>query len=131
MQRVQAILLVLALFAAPLALLARVSSGIGSECGNLCCLRHGPHAAHSHADRTDSKEEGMACHHGEAGHAMYCSMRAGHHSMDYGFLAPVAPTAPSAFVRVALPAPSRATFAQTIDSFPSGFIVAPFEPPRS
>jgi len=127
MQRAQAIVLVLALFAAPLALLARASSGMGSECGSLCCLPHGSHAAHP----PDSRESRMACHHGEAGHAMYCSMNAGHHLMDFGFLAPLAPTTPSSSASLVLPLPARIAIAQSIDSLPSGFFAAPFEPPRS
>jgi hypothetical protein len=73
----------------------------------------------------------MACHHGEAGHAMYCSMKADYHVMDFGFLAPLAPTAPSSSVSLVLPLPARAAIAQFIDSLPSGFFAAPFEPPRS
>ena len=131
MRRAQAILLILTLFATPLALLARASAGMGTECNNLCCLPHGSHAAHSHMARADSKQEGMACHRGDAGHASYCSMKSGHHAFDYGFLTPLAPTSPSAFVGLVVPAPSRATIAQSIDAVPSGLISPPFEPPRS
>jgi|SRR5580700_2998939 hypothetical protein len=127
MQRAQAIVLVLALFATPLALLARASSGLGSACNNLCCLRHGTHAGHA----SESKESLMACHHGEAPHAMYCSMKTGHDLMDFGFLAPLAPTAPSSSVSLVLPIPVRTAIAQSIDSLPAGFFAAPFEPPRS
>jgi hypothetical protein len=73
----------------------------------------------------------MACHHGEAGHAMYCSMKAGYHVMDFGFLAPLAPTTPSSSVSLVLPLPARAAIAQFIGSLSSGFFAAPFEPPRS
>ncbi|HWZ54321.1 MAG TPA: hypothetical protein VNV84_06170 [Candidatus Acidoferrales bacterium] len=131
MQRAQAILLVLVLFAAPLALLARASSGMGADCNNLCCLLHGSHASHSHAAHTDSKEEGMACHRGDAGRAANCSMKSSHYAWDYGFLAPIAPTSPSAIVRLVLPAPSRADLVQSIDAIPSALISPPFEPPRS
>ena len=127
MQRAQAILLVLVLFATPLALLARASFGLGSACNNLCCLRHGAHAGHA----SDSKESAMSCHHGEAGHLMFCSMKAGHHLMDFGFLAPLAPTAPSSLVGLVLPVPARNAIAQSMDPLASGFFAAPFEPPRS
>jgi hypothetical protein len=127
MQRAQAIVLVLALFAAPLALLARASSGLGGACNNLCCLRHGTHAGHT----PESKEGRMACHHGEAGHAMYCSMKTGHDPMDFGFLAPLAPTTPSSSVSLVLPIRIRTAIAQSLDSLPAGFFAAPFEPPRS
>ena len=73
----------------------------------------------------------MDCHHGQAGHAMFCSMKASHQLMDFGFLAPLAPTAPSSSVILVLPVPARAAIAQSIDSLPAGFFSAPFEPPRS
>jgi hypothetical protein len=104
MQRAQAILLVLVLFATPLALLARASFGLGSACNNLCCLRHGSHAGHA----PESQESSMDCHHGQAGHAMFCSMKAGHQLVDFGFLAPLAPTTLSSSVSLLLPIPARA-----------------------
>ena len=73
----------------------------------------------------------MDCHHGEAGHAMLCSMKAGHRLMDLGFLAPLAPTAPSSSATLILPVPARTVIAQSIRSFPAGFFSTPFEPPRS
>src|ERR1700739_2950914 len=125
MQRAQAILLVIVLFATPLALLARASSGLGSACTSLCCLRHGPHAGHGpRADRMD-------CRHGEAGHAMLCSMKAGHQLMDLGFLAPLAPTTPSSSINLVLPIPNRAKTSHLDAIAYSGFPSAPFEPPRS
>ncbi len=104
MQRAQAILLVLVLFATPLALLARASSGLGSACNNLCCLRHGSHAGHA----PESQEGTYGLPSREAGHAMFCSMKAGRQLMDFGFLAPLAPTAPSSSVSLVLPVPARA-----------------------
>jgi hypothetical protein len=58
-------------------------------------------------------------------------MNAGHHLMDFGFLAPLAPTTPSSSASLVLPLPARIAIAQSIDSLPSGFFAAPFEPPRS
>jgi hypothetical protein len=132
MQRAQAMLLVLALFAAPLALLARASSGMGSECGNLCCLPHGSHSsAHVHDARSASKAEAMACHHKDSSQAAFCTMKAGHHPSDFGFLAPLVPTVPSAYVNLVLPLPARSAIEQSVDSLRVGFMVMPFEPPRS
>ena len=131
MRRAQAILLVFALFAAPLALLARASSGMGSECGNLCCLPHGSQTAHLHHDQAQSKAVGMACHHKDSSKATFCAMKAGHHPLDYGFLAPLVPTMPSAFASLVLPLPARATIGQSVDSLRVGFMLVPFEPPRS
>jgi len=129
-RRVQALLLVVALFAAPLALLARASMLIGGACNNLCCLPHGSHAG-VHSDSQDSEEKGMACHHGSDGHAMSCFMRAGHHPLDYGLLAPFPPTTISAFISAPVPVPSRSTLAGTSQPLLSGFTSAPFQPPRS
>jgi hypothetical protein len=127
MQRAQAFLLVLVLFATPLALLARASSGLGSACNNLCCLRHGSHAGHA----PESRENSMDCHHGQADHAIFCSMKAGHQLMDFGFFAPLAPTAPSSSLSLVLPIPARAKITQFDIVGYSGFPSAPFEPPRS
>jgi hypothetical protein len=123
--------IVLALLASPLSLLARASFGVGNDCNNLCCLPHGSHITHSHAAAAKAAETGMACHHGDTGYATECTMEAGHLGMAYGLLAPIAPTTPSAFVRIALPTPSRSTLGQSTEAPPAGFAAAPFEPPRS
>jgi hypothetical protein len=126
MQRAQAILLVLVLFATPLALLARASSGLESACNNLCCLRHGSHTGHV----PESQESNMDCHHSQAAQAMFCSMKAGHQLADFGFFAPLAPTAPSSSTSLVLPIPARAKITQSDIVGYSGFPSAPFEPPR-
>jgi hypothetical protein len=131
MRRAQAILLVFALFAAPLALIARASSGIGSECGNLCCLPHGSHIAHLHDSQAQSNADGMACHHKNDSQSAFCAMKAGHHPLDFGFLAPLVPTAPSASASLELPLPIRTAIAQSGAVSYSGFPASPFEPPRS
>ena len=130
MQRAQAILVVLVLFAAPLALLAR-ASGSGSECGNLCCLPHGSHAAQLHDARPSSRAEGMVCHHKDGKQAAFCAMKAGHHPPNFGFLAPLVPTTPSAVASLILPIPARTAIARSNALSYSGFPFAPFEPPRS
>jgi len=131
MRRLQAIVIVLTLLASPLSLLARASFGMGSDCNDLCCLPHRSHTAHSHAIATNAAESSMACHHGETGHAMECTMKAGHDGMAYGLLAPIAPTTPSPLVGIALPTPSRATLEQFTEFPATGFVATPFEPPRS
>jgi hypothetical protein len=88
MRRAQAILVILALLAAPLALLARSAAGSMSGCAGMCCPIHGSHAARV-------LHEKMLCHHGEAGHFFECAITPGHHGIDYGLIAPLAPTAPS------------------------------------
>jgi hypothetical protein len=73
----------------------------------------------------------MDCHHGKAGHAMFCSMKAGHELMDFGFLGPLAPTTLSSSVSLVLPIPVRAKVIHRDVVAYSGFPFAPFEPPRS
>src|SRR6516162_6350896 len=126
MQRAQATLLMLVLFATPLALLARASSGLGSACNNLCCLRHGSHTSHA-----PESQESIDCHHGQVGHAMFCSMKAGHQRLDFGFLAPLARTTLSSSVSLVLPIPARAKITRRDVAAYLGFRSAPFEPPRS
>ena len=130
MKRAQAILLVFALFAAPLALLARASAGMGSECGKLCCLPHGPHTAHLQDARGQSNLEGMACHHKDARQAVFCGMKAGHHPIGFGLMAPLAPTTPSASASLVLPVPARTVIALSDALSYLGFPSTPFEPPR-
>ena len=131
MKRAQAILLIFTLFAAPFALLARATFGMGSDCGNLCCLPHRSHTGHMHDARSQSKAEGMACHHQDGSEAAFCAMKAGHRPMDFGFFAPLAPTTPSASANLALPRLARSAIAQSSASFFLGFPFAPFQPPRS
>ncbi|HSY58660.1 MAG TPA: hypothetical protein VK795_03820 [Terriglobales bacterium] len=131
MRRTQAIVVVLVLLASPLSLLARASFGMDGDCNNLCCLIHGSHAGHAHMVTPKTPDKDMACHHGEAGHAIECTMKARHSGPDFGFFAPIAPTTPSALVTVTSPSPSRTGFTRPNELIISGFLEAPFEPPRS
>jgi hypothetical protein len=129
MRRLECLLVILALLATPLALLARTRANNMADCDGMCCL---PHAGRSHPPRVvESSYDGIACHHGAAGHMLMCSMRSGHHGFDYGLLAPIAPTLVSAARRIAAPEASR-NFASRLVAFSVvGFSSAPFEPPRS
>src|SRR5208283_793194 len=102
MRRAQAILVIVAILAAPLALLARGVNGDASECSSMCCLPHGHHAA-QHKD--------MECQHGAAGHIFKCNMTSSRHT-DYGLIAPIVPTVPSAIAFLAIPDNSREILAQ-------------------
>jgi hypothetical protein len=123
MRRAQAILVIVALLATPLALLARSAAGSMSGCAGMCCPTHGSHAARV-------LHEKMLCHHGELGHVLECTMTSGHHGVDYGLIVPVAPTAPSAIASVGIPDLSRAVTAQLHEAAASGFLSTPFQPPR-
>ena len=123
MRRAQALLVIVALLAAPLALLARSAAGSMSGCAGMCCPTHGTHTARV-------LHEKMLCHHGEPGHVLKCTMTSGHHGVDYGLIVPVAPTAPSAIASVGIPDLSRAVTAQLHEAAASGFLSTPFQPPR-
>jgi hypothetical protein len=123
MRRAQAILVIVALFATPLALLARSAEGSMSGCAGMCCPTHGSHAARA-------LHEKMLCHHGEAGHFIECTMTPGHHGLDYGLIAPVAPTTPSAIAFIGAPDVNRAIASQYGELANSGFLPTPLQPPR-
>lgn len=132
MRRVQAILAILALLAAPWALLARAYAAGMDGCDGYCCLPHGPHAHHSqkHPGAAESTA-GMQCHHSDAGRALNCSMRSGYHNPDYGLLAPLVPVTPSAIQRISAPSASRHALIAALPEATAGFLAPPFEPPRS
>jgi hypothetical protein len=133
MRRVQAILVIVALLATPLALLARANEPGMADCNGMCCLPHGGHH-HSPARSTApaSHEEEMACQHGALGHMMDCSMRSGQQRMDYGLIAPFAPVQTSVVASIAQPRVSRLTRSQfPVFNLSAGFLAGPFQPPRS
>ena len=120
MRRAQAILVIVAMLATPLALLARGMNGDLSDCTSMCCLPHGHHAA-QHKD--------MECEHGAAGHVFECTMTSSHHT-NYGLIAPIVPSVPSAKAVVEIPDTNRHTLTQFRELAASGFLSAPLQPPR-
>jgi hypothetical protein len=133
MRRAQAILVIVALLATPLALLARAGDSGIADCNGMCCWTHGGHH-HSPAQNAApaSHEEGMACHHDVLGHMMECSMKSDRHRMDYGLLAPLPPTQTPALAFIDRPKVSRLPYSQYPGGHLSaGFLAGPFQPPRS
>jgi|SRR5580704_3546269 hypothetical protein len=120
MRRAQAILVIVAMLATPLALLARGVNGDASDCTSMCCLPHGHHAA---------QPKSMECQHGGIGHVFECTMTSSHHTA-YGLIAPIVPTVPSAIAFLAIPDVSREALAQFLEISASAVLAAPFEPPR-
>jgi hypothetical protein len=133
MRRVEAILLIAALLALPLALLGSGSSN--GMCDNYCCLLHGHHMAQTQIPNYSMDEEkpgeGMACHRGALGVFSNCSMKSNSHEMDYTILAPLPPTNLSSTATLVLPVVSRQISVVSSQSPNSGFISIPFEPPRA
>jgi hypothetical protein len=120
MRRAQAILVIVALLATPLALLARGVSAEAPECTGMCCLPHGHHAA-QHKD--------MKCEHGGIGHVFECTMKSDHHT-ECGLIAPIVPTVPSAMASIAIPDVSGDALTQFREISPIGLASVPFQPPR-
>ena len=89
MRRLQAIAVIVALFATPLALLARGMACEASLC-TICCPLH---VSHSHSGQP------MACR---------CSTKSRNAAPDFGLIAPIAPTMPAPLFTVFAPALHRA-----------------------
>jgi hypothetical protein len=119
--RCKSVLLIVALLAVPLALLAR---GIACDtAGMICCSFHG--------SSSRSQNQDVFCGRPTAEHVPVCGTRSGHRPLDYGFIAPIAPTAPEALVVLPVPSTTRQFVAFDSQSTLSGIRAAPFEPPRS
>jgi hypothetical protein len=135
MQRFQAIFVISLMLALPLALLTDARSGGMGMCDGYCCLPHGHHAAQMpQANRQASQEkpaEEMSCHHGESTHPLNCTMKSNNHAMEYGILAPLAPTNLSSLVILATPVVSRRVPVEFSQEATSGDLSTPFEPPRA
>ncbi|MFZ0416205.1 MAG: hypothetical protein WBE20_09505 [Candidatus Acidiferrales bacterium] len=117
-QRIQSGLLIVALLAAPFALMARGYACAPKQCTMLCCL-HRNHAM------------GGMCNHSSSGVSncmMRCNSRAG---LDYGLASPLPPTQLSAATAVPPLASAWAISPVAAVSDFAGFSVPPFQPPRS
>lgn len=132
MRRTQAILVILALLATPLALLARAIGMDSMACNGMCCLPHGPHHAMAANSPQRSAHDGMSCEHGALAHIVECTMKPGHQRIEYGFVSPLAPTRPSALASIeTLNLPRVARFQSRTETPSAGFAANPFQPPRS
>jgi hypothetical protein len=132
MRRTQAIVVIVALLATPLALLARASGTEPMDCNGMCCLPHGLHHSMPHRTPQGSTHDGMSCEHDALGHILECTMKPGHQRTDYGLLLPLAPTKASALASIAaLNSPRAAGFQYLGQNLSAGFLVTPFQPPRT
>ncbi len=132
MRRIQAILVIIALLATPLALLARATGMDSMTCNGMCCLPHAPHHAMPVSAPQHATHEGMSCEHGALAHIVECTMKPGHQRFDYGLVSPLAPTRPSALASIeALNLPRVTGFQSRTETPSAGFAANPFQPPRS
>jgi hypothetical protein len=123
MRRMHAILVILALLATPMALLAR-SDCNQTACNCMCDLVNRTLLAQGH-------RAPLLCG-GQAGGSMHhCTMNTKHHPPDYGLNTLMAPTAPLPVASLAASFTIAQIFVPQMLSMPSGFVTAPFEPPRS
>ncbi|HLW44127.1 MAG TPA: hypothetical protein VKS00_06525 [Candidatus Acidoferrales bacterium] len=120
-RRIQSVALILALLAAPLALLSRSYACSASQCAMMCCLAH-KHGSHS---------MNMNCAgRGSAG-ASTCAMRcSSNKNLDYGLASPLPPTQLSAALAPAVPRVAEMLFSGDYRDAIPGFFRIPFEPPR-
>jgi hypothetical protein len=118
MHRFPVYLVIAALLATPLALLARGIACNPSQCDCMALCARQAAARDMHL-----------C--GATKRAPMCGTHRGNHALDYGLIAPMAPTAPLPHAQVAPPAISNEFVAPYALSAVAGFSPAPFEPPRS
>jgi len=159
-RRVQALVLVLALLATPLALYARGIASDMPNCNGMCCLPQHHHtsqptsaeqpaiAVHSapaadsdcpHHHAAPATKASAAQNHAnaaaseEASHscAFHCAMHSKPHAMTFGLLAPIAPTKPSDLAAIRIAIDTTRAIAASTDLAPSGFLASPFQPPRA
>jgi hypothetical protein len=113
MRRTVAVLAVVALLTVPLAPIAWGMACETSHAPMMCCLPHGA---------SFQQAKPMMCH---------CPMKSGRHLPNIGLIAPIPPATPAALIRINTPANARCVRVAFAPSTASGFLPAPFEPPRA
>ncbi|MGH9758427.1 MAG: hypothetical protein ACRD4M_11880 [Candidatus Acidiferrales bacterium] len=129
MRRVQAILVMVALLATPLALLARTVSP-AADCDMVCCPVNRAHSTPMQNEMHHETSTATHCRHA-ASMDMDCCMESGRNALPYGLLALMAPTKPYPHATLTPPSMSLRFFAATNPSTPRGPSTEFFEPPRS
>jgi hypothetical protein len=130
MYRTQAVILVVVLLSAPLALLGRSSPDQCDCCNGFCCLPHTHQSAPMHHPDGKRQSRGLPCHHCAAEPGMQCAMQCGNHRAEFGYITPLAPTILTPTANLSGPNMSARIFTQTLLLPVSGFLSAPFIPPR-
>jgi hypothetical protein len=126
MRRLHAILAIVAMLAAPLALLARAGACVHPCCEKLCCDSPQANA------KQESNTVGLMCHRHASAAAETCFVKSNcNHALEYGFASPLPPTV--FFAAEELRAPQVQPRALSFIGFSprDGFSPTPFEPPRS
>jgi len=113
MRRTQAILAIVTLLAVPLTPLAWGMACEASSASVMCPLMPSSHS---------QPGQRAICH---------CPVKSGKQSPAVGLLAPIPLATPSDRVQIISPEDARRTFLAVSHSAASGFLSAPFEPPRA
>lgn len=117
MRRIQAASLIVALLAAPLALVARGYACAPQECTMACCRgRHGMK---------------MDCSHSAPGMAMCMMCHNSQATPDYGLAAPIAPFQLAAAAKLPRPEVRRTASVKDAAADSAGYSLPPFQPPRA
>jgi len=122
MRRAQAILVLLALFSAPLALLAR-GEACAEACSKFCCV-----ALH-HSSHSDSAGAGHC--HGNPQSTRCCDEAAPNHALDFGFTILLPLTIIPSAASLGAPAISGTAITSAAIFVSSRYTPPPFEPPRA
>jgi hypothetical protein len=115
MRRTQALILILALLATPLALIAGVKSCASVACPMCAALQHGK----------------MSVCNCPVRHTGKCGSNGQTQLPDFALASALAPTAPLPFFQMNAPSIARLTSSETGATASHGFLVPPFAPPRS
>lgn len=120
MRRIQAATLIVALFAVPLALVARGYAGASQECAMSCC--RGRHVAAMK----------MKCAHAAQGQGTQSAMcQCTEHGPDFGLNCPLPPFELGTGVRLPVMNLERAVRGTMTISGSTGYFPPPFNPPRA
>ena len=126
MRRAQIVLVITALLATPLALFARGMACDFGACTAICCLPH------NSANVSSGHGKRVLCGVPSNTQVHECGAKhPGRSPLDYGFIEPIAPTAPSAHATLTAPMAVRQDAEQFSESIVSGFRASPFQPPRA
>ncbi|MGH9774629.1 MAG: hypothetical protein ACRD50_06740 [Candidatus Acidiferrales bacterium] len=129
MRRANCILALLALLAAPLALLARNQACEQDDCTMTCCRPH----SQTHQTRVpDATQTKGHCQHQASDDECCCQMRsAGNHGPNLGIAAPLPPTLPESVHSIPAPPYSRNLGIVRYICAPDGIALDLLKPPRA
>jgi hypothetical protein len=128
--RIQTVLLLVALLATPPELVTGVSAKAKDLCHRVCCSARGVRSAAEHRQARASQERGTSCPRGAAGHFAICVGKS-KQKVVYEIVAPLRPAMLSEHPGLPGPQFSSQTSPLRKRFLPTGFLPAPFEPPRS